>query len=493
MADYAAWPEKRIAVATLLLDHGNPRIPFSSPSASQLELIAELVAHDDVYELAKDIAINGYIPTELLIVFDDGGKTRVLEGNRRLAALKLLSNPGLAPESQKRKFQKLANTQPSSDRVKKVGVLVAPSRVAAAPIILRKHTRDQILRWGPLMQAKFYRNLANSGVSVAILAKNYGISPSTVRDFLRTDAMYEIACSLDLTPEVAAVVRDPRAFPASVLERFLDMPKARDFLALSVDAQGDISSTAKPDDFRKAYARVVTDIATGEVDTRTINTAELAERYVAGLSAVTPRKQERSYSAVALRGGAPGMSSSRTATASGAKAPVSRRSAALVPSGLRCTLKDHRTREIFDELKKLKADRFPNAHGILLRILLEMGLSNYMTKTGAMKTLLATFQGKGKPRDWAPSLKQMINASLNDPSLDIQPAARKTLSRLVSQSQSLLSVETLDGFVHNPYILPDERNLRALWGALEDVFKVVLHEPTKNAGKHGAQSPQLKS
>ena len=60
-------------------------------------LIEELIEHDDALDLAKDVADDGYSPVESLIAVVEDGKTYVLGGNRRLAALKVLLTPDSAP------------------------------------------------------------------------------------------------------------------------------------------------------------------------------------------------------------------------------------------------------------------------------------------------------------------------------------------------------------------------------------------------------------
>jgi hypothetical protein len=63
--------------------------------------------------------------------------------------------------------------------------------------------------------------------------------------------------------------------------------------------------------------------------------------------------------------------------------------------------------------------------------------------------------------------------------LDLDPRALKAVNQLMSQKDSLISVDTLDAYVHNPYRLPDERQLRTIWLTLAGVFELVLHEPAK--------------
>jgi hypothetical protein len=127
MPDYSDWPEKKAQPNALLLDAENPRIPPTAAPLSQRHLIGELVAHDRVYELAREIAHGGFDPVESLVGFeDDDGKTIIVEGNRRLAALKLLIDPNLAPIGDAPRFKRLASL-PEVSIPAKVRVLVAPS------------------------------------------------------------------------------------------------------------------------------------------------------------------------------------------------------------------------------------------------------------------------------------------------------------------------------------------------------------------------------
>jgi hypothetical protein len=480
MTDYSLWPERRISIRTLFLDSLNPRIPPGIATPSQRELIEELVAHDDVYGLARHISLNGFDPVELLIGVDEDSRTVTVEGNRRLAALKLLDTPGLAPATQQERFKKLAAHQQSP--FTKVRVVIAPSREAAAPLILRKHTREQIEKWSPLMQARFYRRLVSeTGEPIEDLAKRYGVTPGDIRDFLQLDAMYEVALSLDLPAPVSAVVHDPRNFPASVLQRLVEMVKFKDLLGIEFDRDGRVTAKAKPKEFRKAYAKVIADVATGAINTRALNKVEDAETYLKALRAVAPTKQVRRVSMDALTGTSPATAPApeRPAAAKSERAKPPR----LIPSTIRCTLDDPRAREIFRELKALDPGRFPNAHAVLLRMLLEFGVSHYLTKTGLIEPLLEKMRKKTGRVDWAPTLTQMLRELLKDQALAMRPHARKAVIRMIGDGgQSILSVETLDGFVHNTFEWPDERALERLWRAMEDILVLVLREPEPQSG-----------
>ncbi len=107
MIDYSKWKESQLTVTNLLLDPINARIPGSSPTLSQRELLADLVENDKVLDLAKSIVDNGFFPVESLIMVEESKKKYVVEGNRRLAALKLLISPEMAPDKAwERRFRK---------------------------------------------------------------------------------------------------------------------------------------------------------------------------------------------------------------------------------------------------------------------------------------------------------------------------------------------------------------------------------------------------
>lgn len=95
-------------VDELLLDTSNPRF---EPVTTQREAIAKLVGDGSskIFALARDIVDQGMLsPADLPCVETSSGTPIVVEGNRRVAALKLLQKPELAPDSETRKeFEKI--------------------------------------------------------------------------------------------------------------------------------------------------------------------------------------------------------------------------------------------------------------------------------------------------------------------------------------------------------------------------------------------------
>lgn len=91
----------KVPVGLLEFDANNPRFtPDKMPSsADEHDIVIELARSADLAELIQSIATSGYINIEPLIVLEANGRFAVLEGNRRLAAVRVLKNPELAREA----------------------------------------------------------------------------------------------------------------------------------------------------------------------------------------------------------------------------------------------------------------------------------------------------------------------------------------------------------------------------------------------------------
>jgi hypothetical protein len=90
-----------IPIEELHFDHRNPRlseygIATNSPESDILKILWDAM---DVRELVQSIAASGFFPHEALIVAIEQQKKIVIEGNRRLAAVKVLLNHELANEN----------------------------------------------------------------------------------------------------------------------------------------------------------------------------------------------------------------------------------------------------------------------------------------------------------------------------------------------------------------------------------------------------------
>lgn len=96
-----------IPLDKLYLDEQNPRLPKSLQSASEEEILEYMLLDASLIELMLAIGKNDFFPGEqLLVVKTRNDVYKVIEGNRRLSAVKLLNKPDLV-SVQKTKIQQV--------------------------------------------------------------------------------------------------------------------------------------------------------------------------------------------------------------------------------------------------------------------------------------------------------------------------------------------------------------------------------------------------
>ncbi len=151
-----------IGLGELKLDPQNPRIPKSlrDSNPSEVDLINYMLLDASLIELMLAIGQNGYFPGEQLLVVkdDEDGKYKVVEGNRRLSAVKLLSNPALA-EVQKARVQKVLDE--TTERPTEIPCLVFDDEQEIHKYLGFKHITG-IKEWRLLEKSRYLYGLRES-------------------------------------------------------------------------------------------------------------------------------------------------------------------------------------------------------------------------------------------------------------------------------------------------------------------------------------------
>lgn len=235
MVDYSSWKStNEISVTDLQLDRHNPRIPEDLAEASQNDIISIMVERYNILPLAESISKNGFEPREQMIVVWEDARPVVVEGNRRLTALKLLINPALAPIKVRQKYQGL-HDQIEMSAINKPYVLVAPSRESTDPIVLSKHTTNTEIPWKPLMQSVFYERKIKQQPSLSLdqIADKLNIDRGLLDSALLRLNLYRRLLLL-VSDDVKPNVEDQEKFDITTIERFTNNPTIRKLLRVSV-------------------------------------------------------------------------------------------------------------------------------------------------------------------------------------------------------------------------------------------------------------------
>jgi hypothetical protein len=167
----------------LLFDPENPRLAELKVTIKDQEPILQwLWNNKDVSELIDSMLAGGYWPHEELFVSDEAGKLVVIEGNRRLAAVKLL----MEPETRARLNIK-AEWNPSQDVInslKQLPVIVRP-RADIWDYIGFKHLNGP-QPWDSIAKAQYiHRVHTEFGVALKEIASTLGDRNDTVERMYR--------------------------------------------------------------------------------------------------------------------------------------------------------------------------------------------------------------------------------------------------------------------------------------------------------------------
>jgi len=272
------------AVSGLLLDERNPR--FREQVNGQDEAVTALLldAADKLVSLAQDIATEGSLnPTELPVVVEEDGELVVIEGNRRLAALKLLRNPDLAATAAAelgtplvKKFRTLQQVGVGPDSI---DAFQAENREAARHWIELRHTGENdgvgVIGWKS-WQTNNYRRRRGSQADRATL-----FCEAVEADF---------SGETQLLSDVAAV----RRTRLTTLGRLVTDPDVRRDFGFQF-GEDEVLFDYETDDLRSGVSRIFSDLSarTGGVSVTDIKSKDQRLKYVADRSDVLPNRANR--------------------------------------------------------------------------------------------------------------------------------------------------------------------------------------------------------
>ena len=181
----------RVPVERLRLDRLNPRLIGEGDDATDEAIIARLYRAAELDELLQSITANGYMDIEPLVVMDNpdagNGELIVLEGNRRLAALRLLREPELvhgvaASEGVRISIPLMAEALRQT--LNEVSVYLVANRERARSFIGFKHINGPA-KWDAYAKARFaadwYRSGRAEGIDLEDIAKAIGDKHDTIK------------------------------------------------------------------------------------------------------------------------------------------------------------------------------------------------------------------------------------------------------------------------------------------------------------------------
>ena len=228
---------KKVPVDCLRLDRRNPRLTGRTDHRSEEALIAELYRSAELDELLQSMSSNGYLDIEPLVVIEgpESGELVVLEGNRRLAAIRLLCEPDLVSRIRRHEGLRGLTVPEIADSLRptfeEVTVYRVSDREQARPLIGFKHINGP-QKWDAYAKARFAAEwYKDADVGLDEIARAIGDRHDTIKRMVSGIYVLDQAAEEDLFD---VEDRFPRKFNFSHLYTALSRSQYMEYLGLPV-------------------------------------------------------------------------------------------------------------------------------------------------------------------------------------------------------------------------------------------------------------------
>lgn len=501
------WPIVDVALDDLDLDLRNVRVPGGE--VDDAAIARYLIEAADLLGLIRDILRDGYLDNEVPVVVVENGRHVVLEGNRRVTALKTVASPSLVGPSATR-VERLMSRFQEHEMPTAIRVMIAPSWEAAQPLLARLHTGKPKRSWIREQQAIFFHAQLSPTVTVDDLKDMYPGQASKITEFIRMAEVREAILGLHFgDPDLEAYVK-ARKLRMSSLEYAYESPKIQKTLGLSFDKDGFLSSKQMDAGQQRGLMYLLGRFKAGTLNTRSLEFkpksdqhepfVELLRRIVAGEGAVTDafngssgarntaggsaagKSDEQAGGAGSFsgsgaagsghsRGGSPGGAGEGSMAGTNGGSQTSSRGpnrgetkSRLDMDGFEYGGTSAGMRRRFEELRRLDVRDYPNAAHDLLRTVLECAIKDY-------------FRAKGQPLQ----AKQTIGPCIEALAKEFQKHPRMTalinsINRKgrMSAEQYAGTTDSLSASNHEPDHFAEGPDVHAAWERIKPILLEIV-------------------
>ncbi len=457
-----------IPVSDLLLDESNARLPDPQPKTQQATALA-LVRLDprSFVNLAEHIAANGTDPTTLPAVVatsDSRKRYRVMEGNRRVLALKALETPHLSSE-----HLTPPSRRPSSGH--QLGSRRTPSIASHASYSRTLERRSHGSAFATL-------DLREEQVCGDGAPRRRTASTAHGLDRPAQNAR-EIVDFLDAAGVLGTRDQAAQRRILSNVVRLFSTPDVRHRLGIDWSTSGGVVSNfaageTSPGAWGHREALRKRNASVGQIynatDRRAFAAAlsedqlpDPAER----ISAPTHLRELQSV--LQLRARSPptrpieriGRTSAHRQDAVERMSPLT----TLIPRSCQLDIAPPRINAISLELQDLSIEKAPNACSVLFRVFIELSVDHYLiTHKIMIESQMNRTQFGQKLKEVGGHLEQAGH---------IPAALRKVIDTVGNGRGPLASAFTMNQYVHNAHIIVNPRELREAWDEIEPSMEKV--------------------
>jgi hypothetical protein len=490
-----------IAVSRLLLDQSNARLGEEQPNQQATQLALATLVAKQLLEIAADIAEFGLDPTALMAATPEGapsGKLRVIEGNRRLLAVKAMETPAIVESAlaaaQKRRLSRLSE-QFSKSPISSIPCVVFDQEEEARRWIELRHTGANdgvgLVEWDSNEQDR-YRSRHGSaedrrpaGQIIDFVSKVYPpnrgdkkifttlariISTRAVRERLGIEIdgglVYSFYPASEVLKGLSTVVRDFRSGDRKVSDVYYEDQRIDYVNGFSPDQ---LPAPASQLASRELLTRLTTPSPLGVEGRPPGATQDLPAG--AGVSPTSSRGQPSTIgtgsAGAASSGGSSPPAGGVNAASRASRVKPPRRRTTTIPSN--CILwisVEPRINALYHELVRLDVDQFTNACAVLLRVFVELSADHHVAKRNLIP------EAQRRSTSLAKKLKELASHMQSQGEIDsqLQRAVEK-----IADGSNLMSASTItfNQYVHNKFAYPQPTELCTAWDELQPFVQTL--------------------
>lgn len=504
MLDTSSWPRVTLRVQDdLHLDPSNVRLETASAKV-EADIIEDLFDNENAFELVDAIAKVGYLTHEVPVAVKTKGKYIVVEGNRRLAALKAIQNPMIVPTYRARVETASKAMGKNRSRLASIEVMVAPNRPQADELIAALHTSNPRRAWSPARQAAFFQAQIDSGRKYSQLVSRY--PTIDVADFvLRARLVNRLKAAVASEPELADFIGSKEWKSGfSALTRIFESKDFRDVTGIELDRDGDLVTLISAEKFDEVARLIVQGMQDRSINTRTLGTvksprflrlmADIREA-IDGASNDTDDGSDNPSGNGSLgppggtpspggstgagggtgsgsgKSGASGSSSGGGASKKTAKRPVKKTKPTYLPIAHIVAPADYPAAITLhlEELSIVNIQKMPNATFMMLRAILEKSIKAYAEAKGEDIKSKRNTNGYVQLHDSLAWLVGYFKA--NGKKALIQPAQRVQSGKILNYTASN---DAMNAINHNHHFHVDGDEVLNLWTSIDPLMRELM-------------------
>ncbi len=447
-------PAKSIKLDFLELDLENPRIIVAT---DQRDAMQKIINEQKVklINLAESISIRGFSPIDRCLVTQSPirkGRFIVLEGNRRILAAKLLTNPSLMndldmPESHKKRLEK-ASLSLNISQINPVDCFVVQDRSESKEWIKRRHNGEDdgrgIVSWSAIAVARF------NGRDAALQALDFVIAHA------------------ELTEEQGNLLAGK--FPLTTLDRLLSTPDVRRAIGFEL-TMNKLQTELPASEALKPLRRIVLDLAQKKKTVTHLKSRDQMVDYITKeLSPVDrPDFAQKTGKLLSIENfSEEDFEIDKTLKTKKSSTPRLAARVSIVPKSCKLNIQNAKIEKIYNELKILQLSKHVHAISVLLRVFLEMSVDDYMEKTGISLTVKKN--GHTIDKKLAMKVEEVVNDLANKGN---NKKDFRGVTASFRDNNHPFSIDTLHAYIHNRFFTPTEQNLVTGWDNSQRFFETI--------------------